>query len=164
MTDERIDDLDAAVGRLPPGSGVVFRHYATPPAQRRALFDAVRRIARRRRHVLLLAATPVMARAWGADGAHNRSLLKSCGLRSVAVHSGRERILARRIGADIMFVSPVFPTRSHSDAVTLGVVRTGLLAGRDRPRAIALGGLNRISARQTAALKLRGWAAIDGLS
>jgi thiamine-phosphate pyrophosphorylase len=38
MTDERLGDaLWTALRRLPRGAGIVFRHYATPPAERRAL-------------------------------------------------------------------------------------------------------------------------------
>ena len=50
MTDERVSDdrLLAAARALPRGrAGIILRHYRTPPAQRRALFDALRAIARR---------------------------------------------------------------------------------------------------------------------
>src|SRR3546814_8663864 len=56
MTDERMgDDLLLAIGRLPKGkAGVVLRNYSLAAADRRALFDAARKIARRNRLVLLL--------------------------------------------------------------------------------------------------------------
>ena len=118
-----------------------------------------------RRHVLLLAATPAQARAWGADGAHHRSMLVSPkgseGLRSMAVHNRRERIMAQRIGADLVFVSPVFPTRSHVGANTLGVVRFGLLAVTLCQPVIALGGLNIRSFKRVRGTNVHGWAAID---
>lgn len=164
MTDERIDDLDAAIGRLPRGSGIVFRHYSLPPKARRALFDRVHGLARRYRHVLLLADTPERARIWGADGAHNGSALVSRGLRSAAVHTVAERIAAIRAGADLMFVSPVFATRSHPGKRALGAVSLGLIAGTTRSRAIALGGMTAKRAKSLAALKLYGWAAIDAFS
>ena len=47
MTDERMGDrLIGALLALPPGSGVVFRHYSLTEHERRALFAEVRRIAR----------------------------------------------------------------------------------------------------------------------
>lgn len=164
MTDERIADVAAAVARLPKGSGVVFRHHATEAGVRRALFDRIKRIARARRLVLILAAAPATARAWGADGAHHRSALKSRGLRTVAVHDRRELQAARRAGADLIFVSPVFATRSHEGVRTLGSVRLGLMIGSANTRAIALGGMNARNFKRLRSLGLHGWAAIDALA
>ncbi|MDB5713081.1 MAG: thiamine phosphate synthase [Sphingomonadales bacterium] len=161
MTDERIIDLKAAIERLPRESGIVFRHYSLDHRERRALFDQVLQIARRYRHVVLLAGAPELAKAWGADGAHHRSMLKSRGLRSVAVHTGAEKVMAVRIRADLMFISPVFETKSHPGKSHLGRVRLALLAGNQRFRTIALGGLNGKRATSLSALKLYGWAAID---
>ena len=49
MTDERLGDaIWPALARLPRGAGVVFRHYATPAAERRALFAAVARATKRK--------------------------------------------------------------------------------------------------------------------
>ena len=165
MTDERGGDPVTIARGLPKGSGIVFRHHATPAPERRALFRLVRRIARARRHVLLLAATPAQARAWGADGAHHRSALVSAkgsgDLRSVAVHNRRELVIARRIGADLVFVSPVFPTRSHVGVKGLGVVRFGLLVAKYCRPVIALGGLNVCSFKKLRGMSVYGWAAID---
>jgi thiamine-phosphate pyrophosphorylase len=164
MTDERIVDLPGAVARLPKGSGVVFRHHATDTPVRRALFDRIRMIARRRGLILLLADTPTRARAWGADGAHHGSRLKSISLRTVAAHDLRELHLARRTQADLVFVSPVFPTRSHPGARILGPVRMGLMIGDQRRRVVALGGMTAPKFRRLKGLDLHGWAAIDALA
>ncbi len=164
MTDERIPDLIRVVERLPRNSGIVFRHHATPAPQRRALFEQVRGVAKRRRLTLFLSGPPIRARQWKADGAHHRSRLASQGLRSVAVHNGAELALAQHIRADLIFVSPVFVTRSHPGRHAMGVVMAGILAGRWRRRAIALGGMTRQRARRLHALGFYGWAAIDGLS
>lgn len=164
MTDERIDDVLGAVAALPKGAGVVFRHHATPAKQRRALYEQVRRVARQRRLTLLLAGTPAQARSWRADGAHHRSELRSASLRSVSVHNAPELQIARRAGADLIFVSPVFATASHPGARALGIVRAGLLACTERHRSIALGGLTATKWRQVRPLGLHGWAAIDGLA
>jgi thiamine-phosphate pyrophosphorylase len=164
MTDERIVDLDGAIMRLPRGSGIVFRHYSLEPEARRTLFNRVRALARRYRHVVLLADTPLRARAWGADGAHNRSALQSQGLRSAAVHDVREHGVAIRARADLIFVSPVFPTQSHPESRPLGRIRLALVAGKHRSRTIALGGMNTTRAKSLSSLKIHGWAAIDALS
>ena len=64
MTDERLGNaLLQTVLALPRGAGIVFRHYTTPPVERRRLFETVRAIARRRGLMLVLAGTPEQARA-----------------------------------------------------------------------------------------------------
>jgi thiamine-phosphate pyrophosphorylase len=159
MTDPRMGDFISAIARLPRGSGIVFRHYDLPNEKRRRLFAATRRVARARGHVIILADSPLRARSWGADGAHNRSPLRSYGLRTMAVHNAREAALAKRMRADLIVVSPVFATRSHPDARTLGRIKLGSIARGQR--AIAMGGMTAKRFRSLSALKIYGWAGID---
>ena len=75
VTDERVASavLLASAARLPKGrGGILFRHYRTGARERRALFDRVAEIARRRRLMLLMAGSAREAAAWGADGWHGR--------------------------------------------------------------------------------------------
>ena len=111
--------------------------------------------------MLLLVATPTHARAWGADGAHHRSALISKGYRTVAVHNRRELVVAHRIGADLIFVSPVFATSSHRGTAELGLVRLGLLVGAQRRKVVALGGMTTSRFRSLRSLQIHGWAGID---
>lgn len=161
MTDERSGDLLwEALARLPRGAGVVFRHHATPPAARRLLFDRVRAIARARRLVLVLAGPPGMARAWKAQGAHGRHPHRAAGLlRTAPVHDRREMARARH--ADLLFASPVFPTRSHPGGRTLGVRGFRRLARATRKPVVALGGM---TATRWRTVRSYGWAAIDAWS
>lgn len=161
MTDPRIEDLDVAIGALPKGSGIIFRHYQLAATQRRRLFKQVQKLAKARRHVLLLADRPLIARQWGADGAHCRSAHRSQGLRTVAVHNLCEATLARQIKADLIFVSPVFATRSHPDARGIGSLGLARIVTKQRNRTIALGGMTAKRMKKLAALNLHGWAAID---
>jgi thiamine-phosphate pyrophosphorylase len=157
MTDERMGDgLWDALARLPAGSGVVFRHYGLPAANRRALFARIARIARQRRLVLIRAGSTRLGR--GEAGTHNG---QGGGIRTAAAHSRREAIAAIRRGADLLFISPVFATRSHPGATALGAARLGLLiAGLGVP-VVALGGMNARRAQSLAKLGIHGWAAID---
>ncbi|WP_293880786.1 thiamine phosphate synthase [Sphingomonas sp.] len=164
MTDERINDMTAAIALLPRRSGIVFRHHSLEPLARRTLFDQVLKLARRSNHVLLLSGTPQQARQWGAAGAHNRSRLISQGIRTAPVHNGRECVAALHAGADLIFVSPVFATRSHPSQSPLGRVRLAIVSGPVRSRTIALGGMSATQARTLSALRLFGWAAIDAFN
>lgn len=162
MTDERQGEgLWPALERLPRGAGVVFRHRALAPGERRRLFERVRAVARKRRLLLLLAGPPAEARRWGADGSHGRGRAPRGALRSVSAHDLREIRAAERQGADLVFLSPVFATRSHPGTEPLGPVRFGLLARAARVPVVALGGMDAKRARALLATGVYGWAAID---
>jgi thiamine-phosphate pyrophosphorylase len=80
------------------------------------------------------------------------------------VHSVSERVAAERAGADLLFVSPVFATRSHPGVGGLGRVRFGLMIrGAKRP-VIALGGMDAKRARELQNFGIYGWAAISSLA
>lgn len=157
MTDERFgDQLLVAVERLPRGAGIVFRHHSLPEQERRALFERVRAVARRR-HLLMLAGPAEQAAAWGADGSHGRG--PGAGLRSAPVHNLREIQAAERDGAAFLFLSPIFATASHPGARPLGPAGFNRLARRTELPVIALGGMNRIRVRRLR--EAYGWAGID---
>lgn len=154
MTDERMGDaLWTCLALLPRGSGVVFRHYGLPAGERRALFRQVRQVCRARRLRLLVAGLPLGA----ADGTHGR---RGGGIRSASAHNLRELRAAERSGADLAFLSPVHPTRSHPGARPLGRRRFALLAHQARIPVVALGGMSRERFRTLRGAY--GWAAIDG--
>ena len=113
MTDERIVDLDAAVARLRRGDGIVFRHYATPLAERRRLFARLLRAAKRRGLALVRAGDVAMR---GEMGVHGAGRMTRPGMRTWPAHSRIEAVAGKRAGADVLFVSPVFATRSHIGA------------------------------------------------
>lgn len=158
MTDERMGAaLWAALLRLPRGGGVVFRHHATPVAARRRLFARLMRIARPR-GLTVVCAAPLAGP--GAAGLHN-ARRRHPGLNTASVHDRREAVAALRRGADLLFVSPVFATRSHPGVVALGPQGAARL-GRGIPVPIvALGGMNVRRFAQIAKQGFHGWAAID---
>lgn len=160
MTDERQGaGVLGAVRNLPEGAGIVFRHYSLPEAERRALFDRVLGEAKRRGLAVLLGGSRGKAGLWGADGWHGWG--DGGGLRSVSVHDLREVRRAEAEGADLLFVSPVYPTRSHPGGKTLGPRRFAQLAEQARRPVIALGGVTRANAPKLMRLGAYGWAGID---
>lgn len=168
FTDERNDALlDQAILRLPRGSGIVFRHYHLREASRRARFETVKKLARRRGHILFLGGPPALARRWRADGLHGHIKRRSnmTGLlHSAPVHDAGEIQQANRVGADIYFLSPVFATRSHSGQRPLNPLQTRRLAALCNGAVIYLGGMNRHRYRARKNHLIHGWAAIDALS
>lgn len=161
MTDERQGErLWRAVERLPRGSGIVFRHQGLAPCDRHHLFGRLRRAARRRGHVLLVGGSPALAAAWCACGSHGLHP----GARTAPVHDLRELRAAERAGAELVFISPVFATRSHPGRKPLGRLGFAMLARQARVPVIALGGMNARRASSLAGLGIYGWAAIDAWS
>lgn len=160
MTDERMSEaLWAAVDRLPRGAGIIMRHYASPLAERRALFARLAVIARRRGLVLVRAGGDRLGRQ--EAGVHGRDPRRSPGLKTWPAHDLRELRAGVRAGADVILVSPVFMTRSHPGARSLGRVRAAMLARQAPVPVIALGG---VSSRERHWLRLAGfygWAGID---
>lgn len=171
LTDARLGDaLFAAVAALPPGSGIVLRHVELAPGPRWRL---ARRLARTG-HLLLLAGPPALARRWGADGVHLRqpqarhaAQAHRLGLiLSMPVHDAREARTARQARADLAFVSPLHPTRSHPGAPALGQKAWLRLARLTGAQPVALGGMTAARARtlrraSAASGIAPGWAAID---
>jgi thiamine-phosphate pyrophosphorylase len=149
MTDERMGDaLFDAIARLPRRSGIVFRHYSLPRRERSLLLRRVQKAAKRREHVVTI-----------GGQTHSRQR----GAVTAPVHSVREAVAARRAGARLAFVSPVFATQSHPGAKPLGRVRLGLLIRSIQMPVIALGGVTAKRARGLSIFGIYGWAAIDGL-
>lgn len=157
MTDERLgDSLWEAIGRLPPGSGIVVRHYTLPPGERRALVRRIARIGQARR---LLVVGSGLAAPMGTHHGHRRGRILTH-----PVHNAREAAAAARAGADLAFVSPVYPTASHPGGRTLGARRLAALIRPLPMPAIAMGGMNARRARAVARLGVYGWAGIDAFA
>jgi len=157
FTDERMPgDAIAAVRALPPRSGIVFRHYATPAAGRARLLRRIARIAVARGHWLLVGGADHRSFAYAAP--HDRGAV------SAGVHNVREAEQARRAGLALIFVSPVFATRSHPGAAPIGVSGFAQVARTSTGMAIALGGMDARRFRLLRRHGAHGWGAIDALT
>lgn len=100
---------------------------------------------------IMLNADPQVALALGADGVHlNASRLRTLAARplprhlwvSAACHDDAELAMARAIGADFAFVSPVQATSTHPEASPLGWSALDSLARGAGLPVYALGGLD----------------------
>jgi thiamine-phosphate pyrophosphorylase len=168
FTDSRLAGAEVRIiQRLPPGTGVVLRNYDHPDRGNWA--RALVQLCRQRRLVVLVAGDDRLAFACRADGVHwpeglarrpHRRTFTSM-LVTVAAHGAAGLKAAARHRADAVFLSPVFVTVSHPDAVPLGIVRFGLLRRQTRTAVIALGGITDKTARRLSATGPAGFAAIE---
>ncbi len=162
MTDERIGDrLWDAIDRLPESAGVVFRHYATPDEQRAALAGRVADICKARGLTLAIARDITLATSLEAVLVHN-PVGDPGGLQtSRAAHSAEEARLAVEAGAALIFLSPLFATRSHPDRKPLSRNIARQIAAACPAPVIALGGMNRARFEELRPDGFHGWAGID---
>lgn len=145
----RLPDPRAALAALPRGAGLVARGVAP------ALLPELARLARGQGARMLLGAAPRAALRlrcglhW-PDRAAGSAILpylmaRRAGLPwamlSVAAHGPAGLLRAARLKADLVFLSPAFPTRSHPGAPALGPLRWAALARRAGRPVVALGGI-----------------------
>jgi len=138
VADARLGDaLWKAIARLPRGSGVLLLYRELPRRERARLVARLRRVARRQALVI-------------AD-----ELASEAG----RIHNLRE--LRRSAGVPLLFVSPLFPTRSHPDWTPLPRMRAAALARLAKVPVIALGGMDEARFERIRRLGFKGWAGID---
>lgn len=162
LTDERMSDrLWEAIARLPDGEGgIIFRHYNTEKDHRAALAREVAAICRRRKLTLGVAGDVDLACAVGADFVHRPDASTSLPI-SMPVHSLEQAREASRLHAALVFVSPIFPTRSHPGVAALGPAKAEILAKASGTVAIALGGMDGAKFASLSRGVFHGWAGID---
>jgi 8-oxo-dGTP diphosphatase len=127
-----------------------LRAKQMPKQRLKGLVQKALEICKAHRAYLLMNAAPAHAADWGADGVHLSSRrLFECSERplgreywvAASCHSDREVEQAMRIGVDFVAISPVYETRSHPAAPSLGWHGFAGLVERSKAPAYALGGV-----------------------
>lgn len=165
LTDDiRLPDPRASVRALPKSCLVIVR--ARDNRRRTQLAMSLRKIARARGLILLIADDPLLAARIGAQGIHLPEARAREALHwrarfprwfiTVAAHS--LRAINKSAAADAVLLSPVFATLSHKGTAPLTAVRARLMARQARVPLVALGGID----ASNAAL-LRGFAGIAAI-
>ncbi|NVJ99788.1 MAG: thiamine phosphate synthase [Alphaproteobacteria bacterium] len=163
----RVPDPVSVIRGLPADAIIICRDYDHPG--REALAAMLRDETFALGQTLLIAADTALARLVGADGVHlpeymlgRLPCLTGFSFVSAACHSRRALHRAEQIGIDLAMVSPVFPTRSHEGAATLGLHRFARLVAKARIPVAALGGITPTTAKKLRPLQVAAFAAIDG--
>jgi thiamine-phosphate pyrophosphorylase len=133
------DQLWRAVRSLPKGSGVMFLYRDMRPGERSRLLARLRRITRRRGLLVVEEAADEAAR----------------------VHNAKEVGQAGLAGVPLLFLSPMFPTRSHPQWKPIRPMRAAALLRLATVPVFALGGMDERRFRRIQSLGFSGWAAID---
>lgn len=173
LTDDvRLPDPFGVAASLPRGCAVILRHR--DQAARAALAQRLRKITHEHDVLLLISQDARLARAVGADGLHLPERLAGTAAHwktlqpnwfvTAAAHSAASLAAAARARADAVLLAPVFPTRSHPERATLGVLRASNIARQIPVPAYALGGVNCRTAMRLTGSSFAGIAAIEGLA
>ena len=140
VADDRLGErLWPAVRMLPAGSGVLFLYRKLRKRDRARLLAKLRRVAQARRLVISDEASEEAAR----------------------VHNAAELRRASSAKVPLLFLSPIYPTRSHPDWRPIPPMRTAALLRLARAPVIALGGMDELRFRRIGRLGFSGWAGID---
>ena len=140
VADHRLgDELWRAVRGISRGSGVLLLYRDLRKSERARLVAKARRLAARRGLFIVDEAAGQAAR----------------------VHSAKEIRQARLAGVPILFLSPMFSTRSHPDWKPIPRMRAAALLRLAKSRVIALGGMDERRFRRIQRLGFSGWAGID---
>jgi thiamine-phosphate pyrophosphorylase len=168
MTDpKRTPRPERIVENLPPGFGVIYRHYGSKDR-----FEVGARLAvicRRRRLTLLVSADPGLARRIRANGVHwPEARLKGARVRrprwveTMSAHSRCAIAKARSLGIDAAIVSAVFASPSPSAGAPMGPLRFREIARSAGLPVYALGGVNHRNAARAMA-HAAGWASVEAV-
>lgn len=168
MTDpKRTPKPERIVEKLPPGFGVIYRHYGAK--DRFEVGARLAAICRRRRLMLLVSADPALAQRVRADGVHwPEGRLKGVRLRhphwieTASAHSPRAIGKAQHFAADAAILSAVFASASRSAGAPMEALRFREIA-RSAPLPVyALGGVTHRNAAR-AMIHAAGWASIEAV-
>jgi thiamine-phosphate pyrophosphorylase len=163
---DRLGDVLSIARLLPKGlCGIVFRHDGV--TGRAQLANQLARICKARRNVLAVAGDWRLAVAVDA-GVHIRlargeQARKCHRIVTASAHTPQQAARARRAGATLVFISPVFRTASHPGSRPLGPAKYSMIARYSRLPALALGGIDGQTARRLNGTPCAGAGAIGAL-
>jgi thiamine-phosphate pyrophosphorylase len=157
------------VKRLPLGTGVLFRHYGIENRQK--LGKTIASVCKQRKLPLLVAGDAALAHRLKADGLHlaewqiNKLPLLRCRYPllqiSIACHTYKSLKTAEKLGADLAFLSPLYPTKSHPGARSLTPLKASNWIKNLSIPTYALGG---VSEKHFTQLSNAGFSGIAGIS
>lgn len=162
MTDERIGGrLWEAIDELPPGAGVVLRHHGTPAHERVVLGRRMAELCSERGLTLAISRDVAMAELLNAQLVHNPANDPGALPFSRSAHSLDEARTRCNSAASLIFLSPLFPTRSHPGEEPLSRDEARAIVAGCQVPVIALGGMNRARFEEIRGDGFYGWAGID---
>ena len=170
---KRCADLSLAIKKLPKNSAVIFREYDLDEAAREKLAQEIIAICRGRNHKILIGKNVALARKLRADGIHfsdndilplavfNRQNWPREFIFSFACHNFLSVLKSQQLKVDLLFVSPIFATKSHPNIAPLGLMQLSKIIRASKVPVFALGGVNEKNIHTLERLGAQGFGAIE---
>ena len=170
---KRCADLILAIRNLPKNSTVIFREYDLEIKEREEMARKIIKICREKNHKILIGKNLALARKLRADGVHfsdrdklpvqifNRKNLPREFILSFACHNFLSVLKSHQIKADIIFISPIFTTKSHPNVSPLGLAQLSKIIRMSKIPIFALGGVNKQNIRILQKVGAQGFGGVE---
>ncbi len=170
---KRCGDLKLAIKNLPKNSAVIFREYDLESKEREKLAREIIKACRAKNHKIIIGKDLALARKLRADGVHfsdrdklplqifNRQNQPQKFIFSFACHNFLSVLKSRQLKADLVFISPIFTTKSHLNAEPLGLGRLSRIIRISKIPVFALGGVNEKNIHTLQKLGAQGFGGIE---
>lgn len=172
----KIFDIEKTIKNLPKKSYIIIREYDLEKNSREIFAKKIIQIARPKGLKILVGKDFELAQKIKADGIHfsdfddlpiqffkKKSFPKKF-VFSFASHSYKSFLKAQKTKPDLIFISPIFPTTSHSNSKSFGLNNLRkIVAKNKKPNQIiaALGGVKYDNIRGLRKIKIGSFGAID---
>lgn len=151
---------------------MIFREYDLKSKEREILAREILAICRKENRKFIIGKNLELARKLKADGVHfsdkdhlplqifNRQNWPRKFIFSFACHNFLSVLKSQQLKADMIFVSPVFATKSHPNVAPLGLRELSKIIRVSKISIFALGGVNEKNIRSLQKLGIAGFGAI----
>lgn len=172
---KRVSDFKKLIRNLPKNSTVIIREYDLSANEREAFARKILNLSRAQGFRVLVGKDLSLARKIKADGVHFSDFDKipiqvlqhKNFFLSLACHSLKSFLKAKKLKPDMIFISPIFPTQSHKSTI-FGTKSLGLCylakiikISKDSLPIYALGGVNSTNIKSLQKLGISGFGAIN---
>ncbi len=172
---KKITDFEKIIKTLPKNSAIIIREYDLEKKDREIFAKKIINLARPQGLKILIGKDISLAKKVKADGIHfsdfdklpliflKRESFTKKFLFSFACHSLKSVLKAKKLKADMVFISPIFATTSHVGQKTIGLKHLAKFAfnSKNSNYLYALGGINKINIKAITKLNLGGFGAIE---
>ena len=175
----KVLDFKKTIANLPKNSAIIIREYDLDKKAREIFAREIVSLARPRGFIILVGKDLALAHKIKADGVHfsdfdqltpqvfKKESFPKKFIFSLACHSFKSILSSAKLRADLVFISPIFPTTSHSDAKKFGLRNLAKIAVKTKkpsyclPPIFALGGVNLENIKSIRKLGISGFGAIE---
>ncbi len=158
---------------MPKNSAVIFREYDLILSEREKLAREIFAICKKYHHKFIVGKNLDLARKLRADGVHfsdndklplqilNRKNFTKGFIFSFACHKLASVLKIKNLAVDVIFISPIFASKSHEGAKNLGIFNIRKIVKTTNKPIFALGGINKNNFKLLQKLGIQGFGAIE---